>query len=59
MISDEEPNEFQAMAQGATDYTVAVEELYIPNRGPVMAIFATEEVIYITREQARKFFNFA
>lgn len=42
---------FRALAQGKVDFTVAVEKI-----NEFMTIMATEEAIYIDREQALAFF---
>jgi hypothetical protein len=49
--------DFEAMAQGACDYRVAVIETSTEEFGSMMTICATEEAVYITKEQAMKFFG--
>ena len=49
--------EFQAMAQGKCDYTLPVIKTETTKFGPMMTIMATEEAIYITKEQAMEFFG--
>jgi len=48
--------EFKAMAQGRTDYIV---DVFVTNTryGKFMTVGATEEAIYISKEQAMAFFN--
>lgn len=48
---------FHAMAQGRTDFTVEVIRTSTQEFGDMMTIIATGEAIYITKEQAMKFFN--
>ena len=50
---------FIAIAQGRCNYTVEVIPVkpLSPHIDPVMAILATTEAIYITKEQAMKFFG--
>ncbi len=50
---------FLAMAQGEHDYLVEVFPIGTEEFGILMTIGAEEGAIYITREQARIFFNFA
>lgn len=49
--------EFTALAQGQTDYTVQVIHTNPEPYGDLMTICATEEAVYITREQAKAFFG--
>ena len=49
--------EFTALAQGKTDYTVQVIHTNPESYGDLMTICATEEAVYITREQAKAFFG--
>ena len=53
----ENHTEFSAMAQGKQDYTVPVIRIKDETIGDLMTICATEEAVYITKEQAMKFFN--
>jgi hypothetical protein len=48
--------EFKAMAQGRTDYIV---DVFLTNtlHGKFMTIAGTEEAIYISKEQAKAFFD--
>jgi len=48
---------FMAMAQGAVDYAVEVVPIKSENYGDLMTVIATEEAIYITKDQAKRFFN--
>lgn len=48
---------FTAMAQGHTDYNVDVIAIDSRNYGMLMTICATEEAVYITKEQAMAFFD--
>lgn len=49
--------QFDAMAQGRCDYTIQVIATSTPKFGTMMTICATEEAVYITKEQAMKFFG--
>jgi hypothetical protein len=49
--------EFTAIAQGRSDYIVEVIGTKAVDSDVVMTILATEEAIYITKEQAMKFFG--
>ena len=51
-LYDPKPRRFKALAQGKTDYTVEVDEV-----NGMMCVMATEEAVYITREQAVRFFS--
>ena len=50
--------QFTALAQGRTNYEIEVIAI-TPSIGdtPLMTVCATEEAIYITKEQAMKFFG--
>lgn len=50
--------EFQAMAQGKSDYSVDVMPIGSKEYGTMMCVCSEEAAIYITREQAAKFFGF-
>lgn len=50
-------DEFKAMAQGTTDYVIDVIHTNSEKYGDLMTICATEEAIYITKEQAMAFFG--
>lgn len=50
---------FNALAQGKTDYVVEVIHQAVPGYGNLMTICASEEAVYITREQAMEFFGLA
>lgn len=56
-IPSEQFGEFDAMAQGRADYTVHVICTEAPKYGNMLTILASEEAIYITREQAKAFFG--
>lgn len=47
---------FMAMAQGKFDYSVEVIHQDIAPYGPLMVVCATEEAVYITKQQAMDFF---
>lgn len=48
---------FKALAQGRADYEVEVIRIDHPANVPFMVICATEEAVYITKEQVMKFFG--
>ena len=50
-------NEFDAMAQGATDYTVKAIAVADEKYGTMLTILASEEAVYITKAQAMAFFG--
>lgn len=50
--------EFKAMAQGKFDYSVNVIPITSPKHGTMMCVCSDEAAIYITKEQAAKFFRF-
>ena len=56
-IPSSENGEFKAMAQGRCDYVVAVIHTNADKFGDMMTICATDEAVYITREQAVAFFG--
>lgn len=49
---------FKAMAQGRVDFEVDAIYVNTNDYGPLMALAGTEECIYVTREQAKRFFGF-
>ena len=51
--------QFTAMAQGEADYSVDVIPVECAEYGILMCICSEEAAIYITKEQAAKFFGFA
>lgn len=51
--------QFKAMAQGKTDYSVDVMPVKSTEYGTLMCVCSDEAAIYITKEQAAKFFGFA
>lgn len=50
-------DEFYVMAQGVVDYSLPVIRMKHDEYGDMLTIMATEEAIYITKEQAMKFWN--
>lgn len=48
---------FNALAQGKHDYQIAVIKTIGNDGVPYMTVCATEEAVYITKEQAMKFFG--
>lgn len=50
-------DEFYAMAQGVADYNLPVIRIPHEKYGDMLTIMATEEAIYITKEQAMKFWG--
>lgn len=48
---------FHALAQGKTDYILEVVYTNPYTIGPAMTVMASAEAVYITKEQAMKFFN--
>ncbi len=57
-IPSEENGSFKAMAHSRGDYTVDVIKTESKFFGNMMTILATEEAIYITKDQASEFFGF-
>lgn len=51
--------QFKAMTQGKCDYETEVIPVGSEEYGVMMCICSEEGVLYITREQAAKFFGFA
>lgn len=51
--------QFTAMAQGKVDYSVDVIPVECAEYGTLMCICSEGAAIYITKEQAAKFFGFA
>jgi hypothetical protein len=51
--------QFKAMAQGKADYSVDVMPVKSTEYGTLMCVCSDEAAIYITKEQAAKFFGFA
>jgi len=51
--------QFKAMAQGKADYEVDVISIDDKERGTMMCVCSEEAAIYITKEQAAKFFGFS
>jgi hypothetical protein len=49
--------EFKAMAQGRVDYTLDAFAVTTDEYGVMMAIATEDSVIYVTKEQAMKFFD--
>ena len=49
--------EFKAMAQGGVDYTLDAFPVTLDTYGVVIAIATEDSVIYVTKEQAMKFFD--
>ena len=58
MVSDKN-KEFKAMAQGKCDYSVDVMPIPSKEYGTMMCVCSEEAAIYITKEQAAKFFGFS
>lgn len=56
-VSDDPKAGFRALAQGRADYTIPVVCSSIEGYGDLMTICATEEVIYVSKEQAMAFFG--
>ena len=56
MPSNFEPA-FHAMAQGKCDYTIPVIRIGHEEYGDLMTICATEEAVYITKQEAMDFFG--
>ncbi len=52
-----EHREFEASAQGKCDYKVDVIPIKDVHGQPMMCICADEGAIYVTEEQAKKFFG--
>jgi hypothetical protein len=48
---------FMAMAQGEVDYAVKVIPMKSEQYGDLMVVMATEEAVYVTKDQAKRFFN--
>lgn len=51
-------SQFKAMAQGSVDYEVDVMYINTEDYGRLMCICTDEATVYITREQAKRFFAF-
>lgn len=51
-------SQFKAMAQGQVDYETDVMCLNTSDYGKLMCICTEDAAVYITREQAKKFFAF-
>lgn len=49
--------EFYVMAQGVVDYSLPVIRMGHDVYGDMLTIMATEEAIYVTKEQAMEFWN--
>jgi hypothetical protein len=56
-IPEGELQPFMAMAQGVVDYAVEVVPMKSEQYGDLMAVIATAEAVYITKDQAKRFFN--